>query len=406
MRTRLGGLVLVLVIAAGSGCGSSSSPGTPDEGYAQYDPTAQLLRGPWLTPAGPGAVTVSWSTDQPARSLVDYGPAATYGTQAVGTVLQPAPEDSGETPTAGWQHRVTVTGLDPELVYHYRVASLAAPTADATLRAAAAPGRSFNFVIFGDVRTQTAIHQEVVDAIVGEAPEVVLNTGDLSTAGGVEDEWNTFFSIERDLLGSTPYLPVYGNHEDVLGRTLFDTYWPAPPGARSPRTYSTDWGKVHITVLDRYKDDLASVAAWLQADLASPAAQAADLRLVSLHNPLYTFSNHTPDLEARAALWPILTAGGVRLVATGHNHAYERFFVDGIQVVVAGGGGAPLYTTDDHVVAAEASLRRVAASQYHYVSAAASATGYRFEAKPVPAGAALDCFVIDPAQPGVDVGCP
>jgi predicted phosphodiesterase len=399
--------LIVVALVAGLGCGSSGSGGPLPHGEAKYDATAQLVRGPWLSPAGPGAITVSWATDVPARSRVDYGPTAAYGTQAEGSVLQPAAEDSGETVTAAYQHRVTLTGLDPAAQYHYRVASLATPTTDAILRAPAAAGRGFTFTIFGDNRRgDVDIHQQVAAAMLAETPDFVVHTGDLSFAGGVESEWDIFFSGEQGLLATAAYLPAYGNHEDILGRTLFDTYWPAPPGARSPRTYSVDWGAVHVAVLDRFKDDLASVASWLSADLASAAAQAAELRIVALHTPLYSFSTHAEDTDARAALWPILTANRVALVATGHNHLYERFFVDGIQVVVTGGGGAELYPTDANDIAAEQALRLVAASQHHYVRAEGGAAGYRFEAKPVPVGAALDCFVIDPASPGANLPCP
>jgi predicted phosphodiesterase len=393
-----------------SGCGSTSSvaldAGVPPEGLAEYDSTATLLRGVWLTPAGPGAVTVSWSTDQPARSRVEYGLDSAYGAEALGTVAQPAPEGAAEPATGGWQHRVTLTGLADETAYHYRVVSLAAPTADATLRTPAAAGGSFTFTLMGDVRTGDDEHQQVVDAIVLDAPAFVVHTGDLTAAGMDETLWTTFFGIEAPLLASAAFLPVYGNHEDLLGRTLFDTYFPSPPGARSPRTYSADWGGVHVSVLDSYQSAIADEALWLDEDLGTAAAQAARLRVVALHAPLYTFSNHAPDLAARATLWPILKARNVALVVTGHNHLYERFFVDGVHHVVTGGGGAPLYGADLSVIGDEAAFERVSASQHHYVNVQVDAVGFRFEARPVPAGPAIDCFVIDPQQPGAELACP
>ncbi|MBI5479522.1 MAG: metallophosphoesterase family protein [Deltaproteobacteria bacterium] len=400
---------IAVSLAAASGCGSSSpveqDAGVPPEGLAEYDSTATLLRGPWLTPAGPGAIVVSWSTDQPARSRVEYGPDPAYGTAAHGTVAQPAPEGPAEPATAGWQHRVTLTGLAEDTAYRYRVVSLAVPTADATLRTPGAADGSFGFTLMGDVRTGDDEHQHVVDAILLDAPQLVLHTGDLTAVGMDESLWTTFFAIEAPLLASAAFLPVYGNHEDLLGRTLFDTYFPPPPGARSPRTYSADWGGVHVSVIDSYQSTLADEALWLDQDLATSAAQAARLRVVALHAPLYTFSSHAPDLAARATLGPVIKARDVALVVAGHNHLYERFFVDGVHHVVTGGGGAPLYGADLSVIVDEAGLERAAASQHHYVNVQVDAAGFRFEARPVPADAPLDCFVIDPQRPGAELPC-
>jgi hypothetical protein len=53
---------------------------------------------------------VSWTTDEPATSLVDYGTTATYGSQASG-------------PNGVTSHSVPLPGLLPETEYHYRVSS-------------------------------------------------------------------------------------------------------------------------------------------------------------------------------------------------------------------------------------------------------------------------------------------
>lgn len=56
------------------------------------------------------SIRVSWTTDQPATSRVDYGPTASYGQSVGNGVLKT-------------NHSVTVTGLASNQAYHYRVFS-------------------------------------------------------------------------------------------------------------------------------------------------------------------------------------------------------------------------------------------------------------------------------------------
>ena len=73
---------------------------------------------------GETSATVSWTTDEAATSVVDYGETAAYGTMASDAALVTA-------------HSVQLTGLQPGTLYHYRVSSADAAgntssTADAT----------------------------------------------------------------------------------------------------------------------------------------------------------------------------------------------------------------------------------------------------------------------------------
>ncbi len=89
-----------------------------------------ITAGPSVSP-GDCAATVTWTTDEPATSRVDYGPTVSYGNTA--TV-------SGYTR----DHSVSLPALDPSTTYHYAVSSTDAagngPTtsADATFATAAA----------------------------------------------------------------------------------------------------------------------------------------------------------------------------------------------------------------------------------------------------------------------------
>ena len=71
---------------------------------------------------------------------------------------------------------------------------------------------------------------------------------------------------------------------------------------------------------------------WLQADLAATSARWV---VAFFHHPPYSKGSHNSDtetelIEMRQNALPILEAGGVDLVLTGHSHSYERsFLIDG-----------------------------------------------------------------------------
>jgi hypothetical protein len=74
------------------------------------------------------------------------------------------------------------------------------------------------------------------------------------------------------------------------------------------------------------------MATWLRADLASTTKT---WIIAFFHHPPYTKGSHDSDtssqlIQMRENFGPILEAGGVDLVLTGHSHSYERsFFIDG-----------------------------------------------------------------------------
>ncbi len=83
-----------------------------------YSPTASA--DPDTTPPGISAVTatpaptsavISWTTDEPATSQVEYGTSASYGTQSIAYA------------SLVLNHSVTITGLSLPAAYHFRVKS-------------------------------------------------------------------------------------------------------------------------------------------------------------------------------------------------------------------------------------------------------------------------------------------
>jgi 3',5'-cyclic AMP phosphodiesterase CpdA len=148
------------------------------------------------------------------------------------------------------------------------------------------------------------------------------------------------FQVYGDLFENLAFFPAPGNHEYGVPdaapyRSVF-----AIPGGSGERWYSYDWGRIHFAVLDT-EADYATQAAWLAGDLA---ASAAPWKIVYLHKPPYSSGSHGSDLALRAAIGPVVEAGGVQLVLAGHDHSYERTTPqNGVVYVVTGGGGRGTY---------------------------------------------------------------
>jgi hypothetical protein len=93
--------------------------------------------------------------------------------------------------------------------------------------------------------------------------------------------------------------------------------------------YAFDYGNVNFIVLDSYetsRSTTGAMARWLEADLA---ATTQDWIIAFFHHGPFTKGTHDSDTEIehiqmRENLLPILEAGGVDAVLSGHSHIYER----------------------------------------------------------------------------------
>src|SRR5688572_30680033 len=105
-------IAMFSVALAGCGGGSGGDPGSgsPPPPPPSADTIAPILN---ALSASPGfqEANVSWTTDEPSDSQVEYGTSATYGSS---TTVAAALVTS---------HTVTLTGLNAATTYHYRVKS-------------------------------------------------------------------------------------------------------------------------------------------------------------------------------------------------------------------------------------------------------------------------------------------
>ena len=175
-----------------------------------------------------------------------------------------------------------------------------------------------------------------------------LMLGDNAYNNGTDAEYQAaVFNMYPTMLRKSVLWPTIGNHDtaqsinpppDLPYYQMFTLPTNAEAGGIASGTedyYSFDYGNVHFICLDSMTSDRSPSGAmmtWLQSDLASTLQP---WIVAFWHHPPYSKGSHDSDAEAqliemRQNALPILEAGGVDLVLTGHSHSYERsFLIDG-----------------------------------------------------------------------------
>ncbi|MGE5551859.1 MAG: purple acid phosphatase family protein [Bacteroidota bacterium] len=239
----------------------------------------------------------------------------------------------------------TLKGLEPNTAYNYVISCAGATSPVYQFQSPLTdPEAGFTFVVMGDSRGSYPLFGKFMRMAKEAGARFVLFTGD-ATEGCTQLEWNLWFGNAADSLPYLPLMPIHGNHE-LAGKAYFDNF--VLPGAE--RYYSFDFGMTHFTVIyDNTKDYIMEQIPWIKEDLA---ASHAPWKFFVLHKPFYASSPDWNSADsAKDILLPIVEAGGVSMVFSGHVHLYERSVPmlndrpteGGIVHQVTGGAGAPLY---------------------------------------------------------------
>lgn len=375
-------IAVFLLCAALAACQS-----TPENLPAAADHDPDLVH-PYLQLAGPGAVpTIIWTTEQAEVGAVALSRDGRLEAEFPMTAAAP-------------RHFVPLEDLLPDTEYSYSVTAGKRRSSEhrfRTLPQRQPDGTSapFQFVAYGDNRSQPERHEEVIAAILrGPIPSLIVSSGDLVYSGSDRERWHAeFLNPAEVLFAGSPVLLSLGNHDldlDAPKPRPLAPFWlenfsfpgrPDLPGYG--RWFSFEAGGVHFIILDSTDPENSMQMDWLRKDLSSPASREADFRVGVFHHPPYSAGGHD-SLESLRSLWePLLVEHQVDLVFNGHNHFYQRSWpvidgrvvtrgqrIDGVDVfptgmapvyVVTGGGGAPLYDPE------EAEFVAVNAKRHHHL---------------------------------------
>ncbi|OGT56092.1 MAG: hypothetical protein A3E01_17650 [Gammaproteobacteria bacterium RIFCSPHIGHO2_12_FULL_63_22] len=304
-----------------------------------------VTRGPYLQVGTASSIIVRWRTDTATDSRVRFGTSVGSLTSSAGNA------------TLTTEHEVLVSGLSPVMRYYYSVGSSTATLASGTDYSfytappigTAQPTRVW---VLGDSGTKDAVAAAVRNGYTafgaGRYTDVWLMLGDNAYNNGTDAEFQAaVFDMYPSYLRQAPLWSTIGNHDTgqttnpSLSIPYFQIFNSPTDGSAggvpsgTERYYSFDYGRIHFISLDSMTSSRAPGSAmltWLEADLGSTTQ---DWIIAFFHHPPYTKGSHNSDtesqlIEMRANVLPILEAGGVDLVLTGHSHSYERsFFING-----------------------------------------------------------------------------
>ncbi|MBI1841757.1 MAG: metallophosphoesterase family protein [Verrucomicrobia bacterium] len=327
--------------------------------------TANISRGPFVQNNTPRSVVIAWRTDLLLDSVVKYG-----RTMALG--------QSKTLPALTNDHAVTLTGLEPDTQYYYRVTGRSGSdsvASDIDFFQTFRERGPVHFAFIADTGQNTAAQFAQAQVLAQLAPELVLHGGDIIYAGFDDKTPDTrvFAQYLRQTgqMRNTPFFLSIGNHDlnccagdpaewnptnMVLNAPHFQStfYLPTNSATGTEHFYSFDQGDVHFVALYNPWFTVYDFNAntqqyqWLTNDLAGSAKP---WKVLFFHSPIAHSGEHSladrnyngvlDQVEMMQLIGQAARLYGVQLVLSGHDHNFERFCpTNGLHAVVAGGGGA------------------------------------------------------------------
>ena len=364
---------IAALLLASAACRTAATSTAPLE-------SVSVVAGPYVGDVGPDRFRILWETSDPVPTRLSWG--ADRDCPAILETAEPVT-----------LHDVLVPGLRPDTVYWYRLERDGGAGSSIPVRTQAETPRSIRMAVVGDTHSTGGVHARIIREIVGEKPDLLLHTGDLSLRPGKRegDVERDFFRIEGPLLRSVPIYPVLGNH-DGNGARFVDLFV-RPRGAGEATYYLVRRGALALVALDTNESVEAGSAQgrWLAETLESLAGDAGVVfRIVAMHwGPFDSGSGHGSNLDAREALVPLFERYGVDLVFSGHDHVYERGTVHGVRYVMTGGGGGG--RRKPHEVLGD-SWTEASSSAFHHGLVEIDGRDLRFTAREAGRGRILDEF--------------
>jgi|GEM_PF-1254776 len=263
-------------------------------------------------------------------------------------------EQAWQVATGGLNHQtadghylsVDVNGLLANAQYEFQV-SLAPQIWSRSYRASTMPAsgpQSFTAGFVADTGLKGRLDglasgtQGVIDELQALDPDFIMLGGDYAyfdtdkRFGTLERSISAWFDQMAPIAHSKVMMPVYGNHEVLLGESfdVWSRYFATPEGWNARRMYSFDIGDVHFVAiygLDEFQTLPQDALDWISSDLQQASLQGQRWLIPFFHAaPFSDGRNHPSASSLRAQLGPIFEAAGVKVVLTAHDQSYERTY--------------------------------------------------------------------------------
>ena len=334
-------------------------------------PVVSVTKAPWVMALPSGAVFMRFETREDIEVPVRIGGEDLVPTRETGEhgVDWPVVEDADEIvydeKGTFTLHTLLISGAAAGQRHEYSVPTGPGAALSGSFLAPPTEPQPIRLAFIAD--TMWPNYESNVRQLASWKPDVLIHGGDIQYVSGLLDTWNGHFDAFSGVLSHALTQYCVGNHEYEWGEAAAGEYSEyylrmcAPPAQQVPtRTYyMVNLGQVRLFVLDSENEYDADITLhdvtgaqyqWLAGELAK-ASQDTSVKaiIVASHRPYLCFGKTGMRRDAMEVLHPLFRDHGVALVLNGHNHAYERFELDGVSYVVDGGGGALLYAVNKQI---------------------------------------------------------
>lgn len=317
-------------------------------------PSVKITHGPYLQNLSENEVTVVWTTDKPCKSWVEFSKKED-GKSFYSQLPRKAYASQDGLCCVDTLHRVTVTGLEKNTTYFYRVLSqevkellpyrpvlgniVSTDIWKKPLTFTTLDGRqeTLSMVMINDIHGKNDLQKKLLEMVPPQNVDMVVFCGDMCNyINKQSDIFTGFLDTSVGLFASRkPFVYVRGNHETrgAYARNFF-RYLAGPEGKFY---YAFTYGPIRFVVLDSGEDKpdtdveysglvdfdnyILEQKEWLARELESPEFRAASFRVVLSHIPFGKGGWYGSE-RLRKQLLPLLEGARIDLMLSGHNHTF------------------------------------------------------------------------------------
>ena len=317
-------------------------------------PSVKITHGPYLQNLSENEVTVVWTTDKPCKSWVEFSKKED-GKNFYSQLPRKAYASQDGLCCVDTLHRVTITGLEKNTTYFYRVLSqevkellpyrpvlgniVSTDIWKKPLTFTTLDGRqeTLSIVMINDIHGKNDLQKKLLEMAPPQNVDMVVFCGDMCNyINKQSDIFTGFLDTSVGLFASRkPFVYVRGNHETrgAYARNFF-RYLAGPEGKFY---YAFTYGPIRFIVLDSGEDKpdtdveysglvdfdnyILEQKEWLARELESPEFRAASFRVVLSHIPFGKGSWYGSE-RLRKQLLPLLEGARIDLMLSGHNHTF------------------------------------------------------------------------------------
>ena len=254
--------------------------------------------------------------------------------------------------TLGSVSEVTLTGLQPDTTYYYKVGGASGGwSKEYSFKTGPKPHKQcgkVNFVVFGDSRAESwqgdlgssAMWGTLLSKAEKLNPAFILNGGDIVHEGSKQKQWYNHLVRTSGVSHKIPVMYAIGNHDDGPGEgdgANYNRIFNLPRaskalgGSGTEDYYYFTAGPIIVVSLSTSSFKTGTIKYQNQADWLDKVLTANPKRwkFVILHAPIYTekgLFGHAPNEDGQnPAFVKVINKHHVDMVFQSHNHFYERW---------------------------------------------------------------------------------